>query len=404
MPSSGAGDTDPEKPRKASSGSLDYLCPLMTDPENKVRLVDLQAQYETLKPDVDAAMAAVVGQAAFIGGKEVRAFGDEFADYCGAGYCVPCANGTDALEIVLKALGIGPGDEVIVPAFTFVATLEAVCNVGATPRICDVDPVHYTIDPDDVARLLTPHTRAVMPVHLYGQPADMDALARVIGNRQVHIVEDAAQAHAAAWRGQRTGTLGVAGCFSFYPGKNLGAYGDAGAIVTLDETLADRMRQAADHGRQSKYAHSFIGRNSRMDALQAAVLRVKLRHLDAWTESRRRLARRYTENLSHIPGLVCPSEREHAYHVYHLYVIRVPADRRDALREHLKAAGIETGIHYPIALNRLEATTGELAMEVSCPVAEAASREVLSLPLFPEMTVEQQDRVCRAIEQFFFLA
>jgi len=376
----------------------------MTQTETTVRLVDLQAQYDSLKDEMDVAMQAVVSQTAFIGGKEVRAFAEEFAAYCGAGHSVPCANGTDALEIVLKALGIGPGDEVIVPAFSFVATLEAVCNVGATPRLCDVDPVHYTIDPDRVAGLITPQTRAIMPVHLYGQPADMDALYRMIGSQDIHIVEDAAQAHAAAWRGQRTGTLGVAGCFSFYPGKNLGAYGDAGAIVTRDAALADRMRQAADHGRQSKYEHSFIGRNSRMDALQAAVLRIKLRHLDAWTEARRRLARRYTEGLAGIPGVVCPSEREHAYHVYHLYVIRVAADHRDALRDHLKTAGIETGIHYPIALNRLEATTGELGLDVSCPEAEAASREVLSLPLFPEMTEAQQDRVIRAIEQFFYTA
>lgn len=373
----------------------------MTHPRHHLRLVDLQAQYAALKDELDGAIRDIVEQGVFIGGEPLDKFARTFAEYCGVEHCVPCANGTDALELALQANGIGRGHEVIIPALTFVATMEAVSNAGATPVLCDIEPDYYTIDTSKIEALVTSRTRAIMPVHLYGQMADMDAIKDVARRHGLVVIEDAAQAHGATWRDKRAGSISDAGCFSFYPGKNLGAYGDAGAIVTSDPIVAARMRKLANHGRLSKYEHDIVGRNSRMDTLQAAVLEVKLRHVDTWTARRRELAAAYAAQLAGIGEITCPAVRPKAGPVWHLYVIRVHAGRRDALRAALDEAGIETGIHYPVALNRLAATTGQLGIRVSCPQAEQAAAEVLSLPLYPEMTEAMLGEVVGVIRQFF---
>ncbi len=373
----------------------------MTHSRHHIRLVDLQAQYAAISEELDAAMRDVVNQGIFIGGEPLDTFSRAFAEYAGAAHCVPCANGTDALELALQAHGIGRGQEVIVPAFSFVATMEAVVNAGATPVLCDIEPDFFSMDTVRLEALVTSRTRAIIPVHLYGQMADMDAIRDVARRHGLVVIEDAAQAHGATWRDKPAGSLGDAGCFSFYPGKNLGAYGDAGAIVTSDPIVAGRMRKLANHGRLSKYEHDIVGRNSRMDTLQAAILGVKLPHLDAWNARRRELAASYAAQLAGIREITCPAVRPKAGPVWHLYVIRVHQGRRDALRAALDEAGIETGIHYPFALNRLSATTGQLGIRVSCPQAELAAGEVLSLPLYPEMTESMLGDVVRVIRQFF---
>jgi dTDP-4-amino-4,6-dideoxygalactose transaminase len=373
----------------------------MTHSRHHIRLVDLQAQYAAISEELDAAMRDVVNQGIFIGGEPLDTFSRAFAEYAGAAHCVPCANGTDALELALQAHGIGRGQEVIVPAFSFVATMEAVFNAGATPVLCDIEPDFFSMDTVRLEALVTSRTRAIIPVHLYGQMADMDAIRDVARRHGLVVIEDAAQAHGATWRDKPAGSLGDAGCFSFYPGKNLGAYGDAGAIVTSDPIVAGRMRKLANHGRLSKYEHDIVGRNSRMDTLQAAILGVKLPHLDAWNARRRELAASYAAQLAGIREITCPAVRPKAGPVWHLYVIRVHQGRRDALRAALDEAGIETGIHYPFALNRLSATTGQLGIRVSCPQAELAAGEVLSLPLYPEMTESMLGDVVRVIRQFF---
>lgn len=366
----------------------------------RIPLVDLVAQYESIQSELDEAMASVVRNGRFIGGDHVNAFAKHFADFCEAAHCVPCANGTDALEIALQALGIGKGDEVIIPAFTFVATLEAVVNVGATPVLCDIDPLRYTIDVEQAKSLITSKTKAIVPVHLFGQMADMDALLELSNKHSIHVIEDAAQAHGAIYKNKRAGSIGVMNTFSFYPGKNLGAYGDAGAITTNDETLFIKAKKIADHGRISKYDHEIIGRNSRLDALQAAVLSVKLNHLEAWNHKRVALAAGYRRLLSGVEGIELPADFEDSQHVYHLFVIRVKNGHREALREHLNQQGIETGIHYPIALTKLKVTTDQLKIVTSCEHAEQASAEVVSLPLYPELTDQMQDYICHHIIHF----
>ena len=366
----------------------------------RIPLVDLVAQYESIQSELDEAMASVVASGRFIGGDHVNAFAKHFADFCGAAHCVPCANGTDALEIALQALGIGKGDEVIIPAFTFVATLESVVNVGATPVLCDIDPLRYTIDVEQANSLITPKTKAIVPVHLFGQMADMDALLELSNKHSIYIIEDAAQAHGATYKGKRAGSLGVMSTFSFYPGKNLGAYGDAGAITSNDESLYLKAKKIADHGRISKYDHEIIGRNSRLDTLQAAVLSTKLKHLAEWNHRRHALAIRYSLQLSGIEGLELPQSFEDSQSAWHLYVIRLKQADREAFRKYLKEQGIETGIHYPIALTKLKVTTDQLKMVTSCEHAEQASAEVVSLPLYPELTEQMQDYICHHIIEF----
>ncbi len=368
--------------------------------EIRIPLVDLVAQYESIRTELDEAMASVVKTGRYIGGDQVRTFAKSFASFCNASHCLPCANGTDALEIALQALGIGKGDEVILPAFTFVATMEAVINIGATPVLCDIDPQRYTLEAGTVRKHITAKTKAIIVVHLFGQMAAIDDLIILANEHNVFLIEDAAQAHGASYKGKRAGSIGVINTFSFYPGKNLGAYGDAGAITTNDEALYIKAKKIADHGRISKYDHEIIGRNSRLDALQAAVLNVKLNHLEAWNQRRMALAVRYHLLLSGVEGLELPTDFDDSEHVYHLFVICVKDGRRDSLREHLAQQGIETGIHYPIALTNLKVTTDQLKIVTSCEHAEQASTEVVSLPLYPELTEQMQDYICQHIIEF----
>lgn len=366
-----------------------------------IPLVDIVAQYHSIKEEMDQAISEVIASGHFIGGDAVRNFADRFATFCTVPHCVPCANGTDALEMALSVLGIGKGDEVIIPAFTFVATLEAVVNVGATPVLCDIDPKRYTMDTAKAFSLVTSRTKAFIPVHLYGQMADMDPLVAYASDHHMFIVEDAAQAHGATYKGQKAGSIGDVNTFSFYPGKNLGAYGDAGAMTTKSEWLYTKALKMANHGRISKYDHETVGRSSRLDALQAAILSVKLRHLESWTKKRQSIATRYRELLKGNENIGLPGAYADSPSVYHLFVIRVPASKRENLITHLRRAGIEAGIHYPIAMSKLEVTTGQLNMHVDCPEAEKASAEVVSLPIYPELTDDMQDYICEKVISFF---
>jgi dTDP-4-amino-4,6-dideoxygalactose transaminase len=359
-----------------------------------IPLVDLKAQYAAIKPEVDAAVARVLTDTSFIMGPEVKAFDAEFAAWVGAPHAIGVSSGTDALHLVLRALGVGAGDEVIIPTMTFVATGEAVVMAGATPVFIDIDPRTCNLDPALLAAKITPRTRAIMPVHLYGQPADMDPILEVANAHGLPVVEDAAQAVGARYKGRPVGTLGDAGCFSFYPGKNLGAYGDAGAITTTRDDLAERLRMLRDHGRRSKYEHLIDGYGNRIDALQAAILRVKLHHLTDWTERRRRVARAYGTALA-AAGIAPAFVPDWAEPVWHLYVIRV--EERKAVQEALKAAGFESGVHYPIPLHRQPVYHRFGHAAGSLPVAERAAETVLSLPIYPELPAGVPERVVAAL-------
>jgi dTDP-4-amino-4,6-dideoxygalactose transaminase len=367
----------------------------------QIPLVDLVAQYEVIQGEIDTAFKLTLTSGRFIGGDPLVSFAGSFAAYCEVNHCVPCANGTDALEMALAVIGIGKGDEVIIPAFTFVATLEAVVNIGATPVLCDIDPVRFTLDVEKVKQLITPNVKAIVPVHLFGQMADMDPLISLAKENSIHLIEDAAQAHGATYKGHKAGSMGTISTFSFFPGKNLGAYGDAGAMVTDNEPLYHTAIKMANHGRTSKYDHEIIGRNSRMDTLQAAVLSVKLKHLEEWNTRRHALAVRYKVLLGGIDGLVLPQTFADGQSAWHLFVVRINDGRRDDFRNYLKERGIETGIHYPIALSKLKVTTEVLKIVKSCPEAEKASAEVVSLPLYPELTEPMQDYICHHIAEYF---
>ena len=359
-----------------------------------ISLVDLQAQYRTIRLEIDAAIEQVVANASFILGEEVREFEEAFAAYCGVRYCIGVSSGTAALRLALEACGVGPGDEVITSPHTFVATAEAICHKGARPVFADIDPVSYNLDPAQVEQMITAKTKAILPVHLYGQPADMDSLLEIARRRDLKVIEDAAQAHGAEYRGSRVGGLGEAACFSFYPAKNLGAYGDAGAVVTNDPRVAESVRMLRDHGRHSKYEHKVIGFGERLDALQAAVLSVKLRHLDEWNDQRRQVALLYREMLDGY-NVPLPEEMHGVRHVYHLFVVRVP--NRDAAIAKLKEAGIEAGVHYPVPLHLQPAFSWLGYREGDFPNAEQAAREVLSLPTYPELTEGEISRVVEAL-------
>ncbi len=358
-----------------------------------VPFVDLQVQYRAIRAEVDSAMAEVIASSRFVGGPVVEAFENEFARFCGARYAVGVGNGTDALLLALRAVGVGPGDEVITAALTFTATAEAIASAGARPVWVDVDET-YTVDVDQVAARVTPRTRAIIPVHLYGQPADVAPLMELAERHGLVVVEDGAQAHGARYHGRRVGALGHIACFSFYPAKNLGAYGDGGAVVTDNEQWAKQVRILADHGRTGYYEHEFIGGNSRLDALQAAVLRVKLRYLDEWNEARRRVAARYAELLA-TSGLVLPAVGAGREHVYHLYVVR--AADRDGLRQRLQQAGIGTGLHYPLPLHCQPAYRELGRQRGELPNSEAWTAQVLSLPMYAELTEEQIEQVAAVL-------
>ena len=359
-----------------------------------IQLVDLNAQYHTIKSEVDSAIQRVIDSSAFVGGKEVKRFEAEFAAYCETKACVGVGNGTDALFLTLKAMGIGPGDEVITVAHTFIATSEAISMTGARPVFVDIKEDTMLMDPALLERAITPRTKAIVPVHLYGQPCDLDAIIEIAERHGLKVIEDAAQAHGARWRGRRVGSIGDAACFSFYPGKNLGAYGDAGAVVSQDEELIERIRMLANHGRLEKYTHKMEGVNSRLDGLQAAILRVKLRHLDEWNESRRRLADYYMERLT-FPDLILPLVSESAQPVWHLFVVR--SGERDRLQAQLKSEGVATGVHYPVPLHVQPAYEHMAIPHGTLPITERVAKEVVSLPMYPELTEDNIDSVCSAL-------
>jgi dTDP-4-amino-4,6-dideoxygalactose transaminase len=365
-----------------------------------VPFVDLKAQYESIKSEIDAAVAAVISKTAFVGGQYLQSFEESFARFCSVRHCIGVGNGTDALYLALRALEIGPGDEVITVANSFIATSEAITMTGAKVVFVDINPATYNIDVAKIEEKIGPKTKAIIPVHLYGQPADMDPILGLAKKYGLKVVEDAAQGHGAEYKGKRIGSIGDAACFSFYPGKNLGAYGDGGAIVTNDEAVAEKARMIANHGRLDKYDHKLEGVNSRLDGLQAAILDVKLKHLSSWTDGRRRNAYLYNDYLKG-SGVITPVEMSDVKAVYHLYVVRVPDGGRQKLQDYLAAKGISTGIHYPIALPNLQAYSYMNHKDAQFPEATKASREILSLPMFAELNEAQITYIANAIQDFF---
>lgn len=360
-----------------------------------IPLVDLKAQYAGIRPDIDAAIQRVIESTAFIMGPEVSAFETAFAAYCGAKHAIGVSSGTAALFLNLLGYGIGPGDEVITTPFTFFATGEAISQAGARPVFVDIDPQTYNIDPARIAAAITPYTKAIMPVHLYGQPADMEPINAIAQAHGLKVIEDAAQAHGSRYQGRRAGSLADAACFSFYPSKNLGCYGDGGAVVTDDDDLAARVRLLRDHGRINKYEHSELGYGHRLDGLQAAILAAKLPYLDGWNAGRRQRAARYAELLADTP-VVTPTHLAETEPVYHCYVVRVP--EREATLNQMQAAGIGVGVHYPIPLH-LQPAYRYLELERgSYPISELMAESVISLPMYAEMSDEQQDAVVAAIK------
>lgn len=364
----------------------------------RIPFVDLTAQYHAHREQFDAALAAVIEKRAFIGGDFVAEFERRFAEECGVRYCVSCANGTDAIYLVLRMLDIGPGDEVVTTASSWISTSETISQTGATPIFVDVDE-YYGIDVAAVESHISERTRAILPVHLYGQPVALDELLQICSRHDLYLIEDCAQAHFASYRGRRVGTCGIAGTFSFYPGKNLGAWGDAGAVVTDDEELAMRCRRFANHGALTKHLHEIEGVNSRMDGLQASLLSAKLDHIHDWTDKRRLIAAKYDECLRGLDGLMLPRLRDESTHVYHLYVIQT--DRRDELRRFLAESGIDTQIHYPTALPLLPAYRRLGHVPSDFPNAVRNSGRILSLPLYPEMTINMVEVIADRIRHFF---
>jgi dTDP-4-amino-4,6-dideoxygalactose transaminase len=356
--------------------------------------LDLKAQYRALKPDIDAAVGRVLDSAQFVLGPEVEALEREFADFSSASHGIAVNTGTSALHLALLAAGVGPGDEVITVPFTFIATVSAIAYTGATPILIDIDPVSFTMDPARLEAAITPRTKAVIPVHLYGQTADMDPILEIAARHGLVVIEDAAQAHGAEYKGRRAGSMGDLACFSFYPGKNLGACGEGGMVTTSNAGHDKTIRMLRDWGQDRKYHHVLRGFNYRLEGLQGAILRVKLRHLEAWSEARRAAAARYDRALGEI-GVETPRQMEYARHVYHVYAIRT--QDREGFAGALHAAGVQTGIHYPIPVH-LQPAFADLGYGPGdFPHAEKAAREVLSLPLYPELMPAAQDEVVMAV-------
>jgi len=365
-------------------------------PDGPIPLVDLKAQHAEVAEEIAAGFARVIAGTAFILGPAVGEFEAAFARLCGVPHCLGVGNGTDAIELAVRALGLGPGDEVIVPANTFIASALGVLRAGAQPVIADCDEF-YLLDPAQIEKALTPRTRAVLPVHLFGQMADLEAIQAIADAHGLAVIEDAAQAQGARRHGRGAGSFGAVAAFSFYPGKNLGAYGDAGAVVTADDGIADRVRKLRNWGSDKKYYHPEIGFNSRLDTLQAVVLAAKLAHLEEWNAARRRAAARYDDLLAGIPGLETPRTLPGNEPIWHLYVVRLP--HRDRVLAALNAEGIGAGVHYPTPLH-LHGALRDLGYgQGDFPVAEKAAREILSLPLYPHLTAEQQERVAAALRR-----
>ena len=373
------------------------------NPNIGVPLCDLLTQLHELEPQLLDAVTRVLRSGQVINGPEVVQFEKDAARYCGAGYGIGCSSGSDALLLALAALGVGPGDEVILPPFTFFASVGAVCRLGARPVFADIEAATYNRDPHQVESKITDRTRAIMAVHLFGQCAEMEPLWNIAERHNLPIVEDAAQAIGAEYQGKRAGTLGAIACFSFYPSKNLGAYGDAGLVVTNDPDWADRIRCLRNHGMEPKYHHKLMGWNARLDALQAALLRVKLPRLDQWTQERQDAAGRYDAliNEHHVGGfLQRPPVRPNRRHVYNKYVVRVGRGQRDALVRHFRADKIGCEIYYPIPLHMQECLDYLGYREGDFPASERAAQDVLALPMFPEITADQQDRVVQSVARF----
>jgi dTDP-4-amino-4,6-dideoxygalactose transaminase len=364
-----------------------------------VPYLDLKAQYKTIKDEVHAAINEVIENTAFAGGPFVAKFENEFAKFCDTKHAIGVGNGTDALWMSLVALGIGADDEVITVPNTFIATAEAISLSGATPVFVDIDEKTHTMNPALIEAAITPKTKAIIPVHLFGQPADMDPIMAIAKKHDIQVVEDACQAHGAEYKGKKAGSIGAVGCFSFYPGKNLGAYGEGGGIVTNDEALAAKMRMFRDHGQAKKYYHDIIGWNARLDGIQGAVLNVKLKYLNNWNDARRKHAQDYTAGLSSVKDVIVPLEADYARHVYHIYAIRVKD--RDKFMAYLGEKGISSGIHYPIPLHLQKAYAFMKKGPGSFPVAEKCASEYVSLPMFAELTDEQVAYVVEQIKGYY---
>jgi dTDP-4-amino-4,6-dideoxygalactose transaminase len=365
--------------------------------EQSIPLVDLRAQYEPLKDEIKQAWDGVLGSMQLFLGPNVQAFEKEFGEYCGTEYAIGVSDGTSALHLALRACGVGAGDEVITVSHTFIATIEAIYYAGARPVFVDVDQKTYTMDVSQIEECITPKTRAILPVHLYGQCADMDPILEIAARHGLPVIEDACQAHGATYKGRKAGSMGTAAAFSFYYTKNLGAYGEGGAVTTADPEVAQRVRMMRDHGSEKRYEHERLGWNCRLDELQAAALRIKLRHLDAWNDMRRENARQYGEALEGIP-VGTPQAAEYNEHVYHLYVVR--AAKRDELREHLGQVGIGSGIHYPIPAHLQKACVESRSGPRGLGVTEGLVGEILSLPMYAELRAEQIQRVAAEIKRF----
>ena len=363
-----------------------------------IPLVDLKSQYLSVKPEIDTAIQSVINDTAFIRGKYVQNFESEYAKKYGVKHCIGVANGTDAIFITLKMLGIGNGDEVITTASSWISTSETISQAGAKPVFVDIERDYYTIDPLKVEEKITSKTKAILPVHLYGQPSNITAIKKICDEHNLFLVEDCAQAHFAEFQGKKVGTFGDAGTFSFYPGKNLGAYGDAGAIITNDDDLAEKVRRFANHGTLHKHDHEFEGINSRLDGLQAAILSVKLKYIDEWNKKRYQHAQLYNTLFHEIEGISPPKIRSNATHVFHVYVIRT--EGRDNLAAHLKAKGIETGIHYPVALPFLKAYEYLGHKPLGFPVAHEYQNKILSLPMYPEMNEKMIEHIAVTVNHF----
>lgn len=363
-----------------------------------VPFLDLKAQYASIRDEIAAALQKVWDTTAFAGGPFVEQFEEEFASFCQCEFAVGSSSGTAALRMALLGLGIGEGDEVITAANTFIATTESIISCGAKPVFVDIDERTYNMNPHFLENAITPKTKAIVPVHLYGQMAEMDSIMEIARAHHLFVIEDACQAHGAEYKGRRAGSIGDAGCFSFYPSKNLGAYGEAGVVVTNNANLAEKMRMFRDHGQKKKYYHSVIGWNDRMDGLQGAVLSVKLKHLPTWNKTRRKNAQLYDELLSDVNCVVTPVEADAAKHIYHIYAIRV--HNRDALMSALAEKDIHCGIHYPIPVHLQDACRFLGYKEGSFPIAERCADELVSLPMFPELSQEQIERVSDEIKSF----
>ena len=369
----------------------------MSQSVNFIPPLDLTQQYKSIEMEVSEAVSKVLASGRYIGGTLVEEFEQQFAHYVGVSNCVGCNSGTDALYLALRALNIGVGDEVITTPFTFIATSEAIAAVGATPVFIDIDAVTFNLNLDLLAAAITPKTKAIIPVHLFGQPVDMTGLMKVASTYQISVIEDCAQSTGAAWEAFKVGSIGRVGCFSFFPTKNLGACGDGGAVTTNDPAIASTIRSLREHGQKERYIHAENGINSRLDSLQAAILMVKLRYLDSWNEKRRAIATNYQELLSHVPGIVAPQELAGSSAVWNQYTIRV-LEGRDKVRDRLQERGVASMVYYPRPLH-LQPVYEHLGYQLGqFPIAEAASGQVLSLPMFPELSVEQQQQVVYSLK------